>query len=210
AVGITLVTAILTYLLERNHYLKDESVLSSISMVLYQAVDRTAGFNTMDTGQLQVPTLLLFCVTMFIGSGSASTGGGLRTSTFAVLFLAGFSILRGKRRVEVFKNTIPQDMISKAFTLFLFTIVFEVIMLFLLTITDPDKELIALIFEVVSALGTMGRSTGITADLSPTGTYLIIACMFIGRISTISLLAALSEKGAGARYKYPPAQFMIG
>jgi len=181
-----------------------------ITSVFQSITTRTAGFNTVDIGGLGRFTLILFMFLMFIGASSASTGGGIKTSTFTAIFLSAFATIRGKKRPELLKHTFTDDTIHKAHSIFLFSATFVFIMIGVLSLTEPDKEILQLAFEEISAFATVGLSTGVTADLSMAGKVVIMTSMFIGRIGTLTLFIALSNRRASRAYTYPNANLIVG
>jgi Trk-type K+ transport system membrane component len=191
--------------------LQTQGGLGQIVTSLFQSViARTAGFNTTDISILSTPVLLFFLLLMFIGASSGGTGGGIKTSTFAVVFLSALATIRGKKLVEVYRHTISSELLYKAFSIFLFSLSVVFTGTFILSITDPQIPLIKLVFEEVSAFATVGLSTGITTELSTGGRIVIIASMFIGRVGVLTLAFALSKKVISTNYKYPNAYVMIG
>lgn len=203
---------IVFFVLEYNNTLSNQGTSSKVVASFFQSVTtRTAGFNTVDIGALTLPVLVFFIFLMFIGASTGSTGGGIKTSTFALVFLSAWATIRGKKKVEIFKQTIPWDLLNRAFSIFLFSATTILLGIFILSVTDSELGLAQLAFEEVSAFCTVGLSTGITADLSATGKAVIMLSMFIGRIGTITLAFALSSKKRESNdYKYPKANFMVG
>jgi trk system potassium uptake protein TrkH len=170
---------------------------------------RTAGFNTVDTGSLTDLSLFITIIFMFVGASPASTGGGVKTSTFALLILSVRAILRKREEVEVFYRTIPRETVHKA--LVIITLSFSLINLFtiLLLLTD-DAPFLPTMFEVVSAFGTVGLSMGLTPSLTDAGKVIIIVVMFIGRIGPLTMALALGERQESARFAYPSERVMVG
>jgi trk system potassium uptake protein len=171
---------------------------------------RTGGFNTMDFGAMGTPVLLIFILLMFIGASPGGTGGGVKTTTFALVLFSAFATIRGKRSVQIFRSTISSDLMYKAFSIFLFTVSGIFIGIFALSITDPDIPLIQLIFEEVSAFATVGLSTGITSDLSTGGKVVLMLSMLIGRVGVLTVALMVSRKTSSNNYKYPDAYVMLG
>lgn len=205
------VGAIGFFLIERNGTLESLNFGERVITSVFQSVtSRTAGFNTVDIGQLAVPTLIMFIFLMFIGASSGSTGGGIKTSTFAAIFLAAWATIRGKKNVDVFKHTIHQETLGKAYSIFLFSATFVFLCVFALAIIEPDREILSLVFEEVSAFATVGLSTGITSDLSTGGKIVIMISMFVGRVGTLTLAFALSSRVGSTEYKYPNAHLIVG
>lgn len=178
---------------------------------LFQSVTaRTAGFNTVDISVLSPPVLIFFIFLMFVGASPGSTGGGIKTTTFAVIIKSALATIRSKENVEFFKHTISFNVVDRAYSVALFSLSIIFISTFFLTITDPEINVLSLFFEEFSAFGTVGLTTGITASLSDAGRVIIILSMFIGRIGTLTLALAISKKVMYSKYKYAHASMMIG
>lgn len=211
SLALVAVGAVFFFILEFNNTLAPHTYFGKIVGSIFQSVTtRTAGFNTLDIGALSGPVLIMFIFLMFIGASSASTGGGIKTSTFVIIFESVFSSLRGKKRVEIGKRTLYPELMYKAFSIFVFAVTFIVVAVFFLTITDPHIPIVQLVFEEVSAFCTVGLSTGITAELSTGGRIIIILSMYVGRIGILTLALALSGAVISTSYKYPRAHVMIG
>jgi len=203
--------AIIFYLIEKDSVLTGQSDFEAAITSIFQSVTcRTAGFNSVDMSLLATPTLILMVFLMFVGASSGSTGGGIKTSTFTLIIVSAIATLRGKRNLELFRHNIAWDLLNKAFSIFIFSASMIFIATFCLSILEPDTDILALLFEEVSAFGTVGLSTGITAGLSEPSKYIIIASMFVGRIGTLTLGFALSKKVLSVAYRYPDAHFMVG
>jgi trk system potassium uptake protein TrkH len=199
------------YLLEKDNVLQNQNFMEGMIASFFQSASaRTAGFNTVDFGALRTPTLLLIIVLMFIGASSGSVGGGIKTSTFYLLITSVFATLRGRLKIEIGRKFIPKELLFKALSIFFFAASLNLIAVFLLTITDSNIPLADLIFEEVSAFGTVGLSTGITSSLSVAGRTIIILSMFIGRVGTLTFALALSSRTSSKGYKYPKAHLMVG
>jgi trk system potassium uptake protein TrkH len=188
-----------------------KSATEKVITSLFQSVStRTAGFNTVDFSILTAPVLIFFIFLMVVGASPASTGGGIKTTTFATILISALSTIRGKKDATVFRHTIPEETIKKAGAIFIFS--FSVIFTgaFILHITDPEITPLKLFFEEVSAFCTVGLSTGITAQLSDAGKAVLIVSMFIGRVGTLTLAVSLSKKAISNNYKYPNAFVPVG
>jgi Trk-type K+ transport system membrane component len=198
--------------------LEDEYILEGFKIVKQSffaftqiAIGRTAGFNIVEVANLTLPTLLILIFLMFIGGASGSTAGGIKTSTFTLVLLNALATIRGRKRVEVFKHTIPMEMLNLALSVFLFTLGGVLLGIFLLSITDGHLGLIRLAFEQVSAFCTVGLSMGITSDLSEVGKIILMISMLIGRIGTVTLAFALTRRKKESHdYTYPKAQVQVG
>ncbi|MCL8015199.1 TrkH family potassium uptake protein [Streptomyces sp. AS02] len=170
---------------------------------------RTAGFNTVDIGAMEPATLLGICVLMFIGGGSAGTTGGIKVTTFAVLGAAIWAEVRGRADVDVMGRRISGATLRQALAVALLGV--GLVMsgtLVLLVVAEVRAE--AALFEVVSAFGTVGLSTGITGDLPAVGQLTIIALMFAGRVGPITLASALALRRRDRRYTLPEERPVIG
>tara|TARA_B100000780_G_scaffold278681_1_gene253150 strand:+ start:5370 stop:7199 length:1830 start_codon:yes stop_codon:yes gene_type:complete len=183
----------------------------AFSSFLQITIGRTAGFNIIDIGDLALPTLLVLMILMFIGGASGSTAGGIKTSTFTLVFMNALSTIRGRKRVELFRHTIPLEMLNLALSVFLFTLAGVLLGIFLLTITDGHLGLTKLAFEQVSAFCTVGMSMGVTSELSHAGKIILMISMLIGRIGTVTLAFALTRRKKESHdYTYPKAQVQVG
>ncbi len=203
--------AFIFYVIEKDNMMPDQNYFEAIITSVFQSVTcRSTGFNTVSISDLTAPTLILMIFLMFVGSSSGSTGGGIKTSTFAIILVSAISTLRGKRNLELFRHSIAWELLNKAFTIFIFSTSFIFIATFFLAILEPDIDVLHLLFEEVSAFGTVGLSTGITAGLTEQSKYILIASMFVGRIGTLTLGFALSKKVMSIAYRYPNAHFMVG
>lgn len=208
---LTIVGAIFVYLLEYNHTLIDQTYFGKVTGAMFQSVTtRTAGFNTVDFSLLTVPTLIVMIFLMFIGASSASTGGGIKTSTFVVIFLSVFATIRNRNKVELGGRTISTELLNRAFSIFIFAATYVFAAVFVMSLTDPNIDIINICFEVVSAFCTVGVSTGITADLSFWGKVVIMLSMYLGRVGILTLVIALSSATSSKSYTYPKAHVMIG
>ncbi len=170
---------------------------------------RTAGFNTIDISGLSKASVLIAVVLMFIGASPGSTGGGIKTTTFTVLVLTITAILKGKRDLSVFNRKIPQSNYREATSLIMLTGTIIFVIVFLLMLVEPfafEK----ILFEAVSAFGTVGLSMGITADLSRIGKLLITLLMYVGRIGPLTMIYALAIRKQYLNIDYAEEKIAIG
>lgn len=201
---------VLFFILEYDNTLEGYSLWGKIVTSFFEgAVPRTAGFNSVDMAALEFSTIMVFFLLMWIGASPASTGGGIKTTTFAVGILNFMSLAKGKDRVEAFRREISDLSIRRAFAVISLSLIVIGMAVFLLAVTDPDKHLLELGFEAFSAYSTVGLSLGITGDLSPAGKIIIIITMFIGRVSMLTILAAILRKVSFLRYRYPKEEIII-
>ena len=174
------------------------------------ATPRTAGFNVLPTDSLMGPTLYFFLVLMFIGASPASTGGGVKTTTFSVLIVAVISIIRGQEDISVFRRRVPFYVLNKSLSI----IVISSFIIFLISITLTITEntgFLSILFETVSAFGTVGLSKGLTPNLSNVGRLLITIIMFTGRVGPLTLTLALAHRlKKKAPFRYPEERILIG
>jgi trk system potassium uptake protein TrkH len=172
---------------------------------------RTAGFNTINIGLLNAHTLLIMCLLMFIGAGPVSTAGGIKSSTALILWQSIKSTLSGKNRVEIFNREIHPSIVLKAMALTLISFGLVMFISILMVRLEEDKPFLSVVFEVVSAFGTVGLSTGITPFLSDPGKLLIVLLMYIGRIGPLTLvLGIVRKKRENERVSYPQGRVLIG
>lgn len=203
--------ALLFFMIENNHAMEGLSWVEKITMAFFQSVTtRTAGFNTVDIGSLALPTLVLFMFLMYVGASPGGTGGGIKTTTFLVLFKSAVATIRGKKHIESFRHTISFESVDKAYSVALFSMMLIFLATFLMTLAEPHFSLVSLLFEVISAFGTVGLSMGITPYLSDYSKMIITVTMFVGRIGTLTLAIAFLKKAVFSDYTYPKADIMIG
>jgi trk system potassium uptake protein len=184
----------------------DEKLLNS---AFHSVTPRTAGFNTVDVGSMQPETLLGTIVLMFIGAGSAGTSGGIKVGTFAILALVIWSQLRGETDVTGFRRRIPSAIQRQATTVALLAVGL-VIAATALMLVSADLQLSDAAFEAVSAFGTVGLSTGVTAELPSLDRFGLMALMLIGRVGPITLFTALVLRSHPPRYRLPEEGPLIG
>lgn len=182
----------------------------ALLLSFFQSVStRTAGFNTVMFSTLSSPTLLLMIILMFIGASPGSTGGGLKTTTFAVLWMTMVRSVSSKNNVEIMRRTISLETVQKALTVLLFYITFIVVLLMALVYVEPFPFM-DLLFETISAVATVGLSTGITPELTNMGKILIMILMFIGRLGPLTIGYALVFGNKPQNYTYAEERIMIG
>jgi len=209
--------AIIFFIFEYNNTLTHKSFYSDfISSLFMSMTTRNAGFNVVDTAALSTPVLIIFLFLMFVGASSGSAGGGIRTSTFAVIWASVSSTIRGKKNTELFKRTIDNEMVLKAYAIMMFFVAGNIIGPFVMSISEADLlatgkyDFMDLVFEHVSAASTVGLSTGITPELSPVGKIVLVIAMFIGRVGTLTLAYLIGKRVISRNYKYPTGHTMLG
>jgi trk system potassium uptake protein TrkH len=172
------------------------------------ATTRTAGFNTIDIGAMETSSILWMLLLMFVGAGSTSTGGGIKLTTFVIIVLAVNSFIKGKPEIVVFSRSIHQNYVVKALAISTISLLFIFMSLFILTITEKANFLM-LLFEVISAFGTVGLSMGITGDLTVIGKGVIGFIMLIGKLGPLTLAYSLA-KPPPAKIRYPNEDILTG
>jgi Trk-type K+ transport system membrane component len=208
--------AVAFFILEAQGMMDGISTFGKITTAVFQSVSRTSGFSTVDIGASGVPALFLLIVLMFIGGSSSSTGGGIKTSTLAIVLADAWRTIRGFDFVQLFRRTVPEVLWSRAYSVLLFFLVGNTVCIFLLTITEqhilamPEYSFFDLVFEEVSAFGTVGHSTGITDELSTAGKAIIILSMFVGRVGTLTVAFGLGSRNKQNHFKYPEGHTMVG
>ena len=209
--GILLVVGFVTYwYFEQEFTLKGLSPYGKFVTAFFGSVTpRTAGFNTVDMTALSVPTILIYLILMWIGASPGSTGGGLKTSTFAVAVLNTWSIASGRTRVEVFGRQITAETLRKAFAVIALSFMTIGLGVFMVMIFNPELALIDVAFEIFSAFATVGLSLGITAKLTTASKLVVSIVMFLGRVGTLTILVAITRKVAEQRYKLPEETVFI-
>ncbi|GIJ30953.1 trk system potassium uptake protein TrkH [Micromonospora sediminimaris] len=173
------------------------------------AMTRTAGFNSVDIGAMRPESLLASDVLMFIGGGSAGTAGGIKVTTFGLLAFVLWSEMRGETQVNVGHRRIPASNQRQALAIVLLSAGTVAVATFILLAITPYR-LDAVLFEVVSAFGTVGLSTGITADLPPQADVLLVLLMFAGRIGPLTLASALALRDRNRRFELPEERTIVG
>ncbi|ERN51960.1 TrkH family potassium uptake protein [Alkalihalophilus marmarensis] len=175
----------------------------------FQAVTpRTAGFNSIDIENMNPGSITFMLVLMFIGAGSASTGSGIKLTTFVVILLAVITYLRGRREAVAFERTIGDHIVMRSLAIAVISLMVVTFSIFLLSITESAPYLY-IVFEAFSAFGTVGLSMGLTGELSTIGKQIIIVLMFIGRIGPVTIAFALA-KSRPSNVRYPKGDIFTG
>ncbi|WP_406316978.1 TrkH family potassium uptake protein [Streptosporangium sp. NBC_01639] len=175
----------------------------------HSAMTRSGGLNSVDISQMNENTWLVSDVLMFIGAGSASTGGGIKVTTFALLGYVILAELRGEPDVTGGRRRIPEQLQRQALTIALLSVASVAAGTFVMMMVTPFK-LDRVLFEVVSAFGTVGLSTGITPDVGTAGRLTLTALMFVGRLGPVTLGAALALHVQTRRFRYPEERPLVG
>jgi trk system potassium uptake protein len=207
--GLIAVSTLAVLFLEWNTTLAGLSVLEKIMASLFQAITpRTAGFNTIDTAGLSEGGTLLTMILMVIGAGPGSTAGGIKVTTMAILFISVLANLRGQEDVNIYHRQVGSAQLRKAFT----STTIYILLAFTgcLIITGVQNiSLKAAMFESFSAIGTVGLTTGITRDLLPLSRLVIIALMIAGRVGSLTVFMAVSERRDSMLVRYPTEKIIV-
>ncbi|MEG3969961.1 TrkH family potassium uptake protein [Microcoleus sp. T2B6] len=171
---------------------------------------RTAGFNTISIGQMTEASLFLTIALMFIGASPGSTGGGIKTTTFRILFCCTTAVVEGQEDVECYQRQIPPPMILKTISVVFGSLLVAFTSAILIELTNPQVEFIAALYEAVSAFATVGLSTGITPTLSAIGKLILIATMYIGRVGILLLVSAAFGDPKPRSFKYAEESLLVG
>ena len=202
---------LLFYITEYNNTMAGMNVGERIIASLFSSVTaRTAGFNTVDTGALTGASKLLTSILMFIGGSPGSTAGGIKTTTIFVLIVNLFSEIGRGHNGSVFKRRFEEDAIKKASTVLVLNLMLALIACFVILATNPAIAFENIIFEVFSAIGTAGMSTGITRALNIPAKAILMALMFCGRIGSLSFALSFFQKKKVAPVYYPAEKITIG
>ena len=196
-----------------EHYSPRPEHDSRFKIAIFQSITaRTAGFNTIDIARLSDANKLIIMALMFIGGSPGSSAGGIKTSTFMVLIMIAWATLRRRPQVEVFRRRLAPVVAGRAITVIVLFAAILVLSTTLLYITERKSglQLVDIMFEATSALGTVGLSTGITASLTTPGKLIIILIMLIGRLGPLTLLASVTFNVKPAVYEYPTEPILVG
>ena len=200
------------FISEYNHTLLEHNTLfGKLTNAAFGSVTpRTAGFNVVDYSSMTVPSLLFVIFLMWIGASPASTGGGIKTSTFALATLNIYSIARGKSRIQIFGRRFTAESTSRAFAILSISLIIIGLAIMALLIFEPqDTPLLSVVFECFSAYSTVGLSLNFTPTLSDSSKYVLIAVMFIGRIGMLNLMIGLMRQINHQFYELPKENILI-
>jgi Trk-type K+ transport system membrane component len=170
---------------------------------------RTAGFNTIDLTTITLPTVMVFLLLMWIGASPGSTGGGIKTTVFAVALLNIKTVVLGKERLETTRIEIGENTVRRAFAIILLSLLVIGIATLILSYRETEQKLFAIAFEAFSAFSTVGLTLGITPDLSVTSKITLSIVMFIGRVGTLTILFAFVTPARELYYRYPKEEISL-
>ncbi len=211
-VGLVLVGALVFLVFEsrNDEMLGNASILDRLVTSLFQSINRTSGFSTVDFGKATDETAAFYTVLMYIGGASASVAGGIKVNSFALIVIAIAASVRGSADATAFGRRAPRNQVQWAFALAFLSFLGASMLTFALTFTESGPGFIDLLFEAVSAFGTVGFSTGVTADLSIYGKFLLIAGMFVGRVvPPMVITVALSGSETEGLYSYAREDVLV-
>ena len=216
---LLIVSTLVILLMEWDNTLASLSIPNRLLAAFFQGVSaRTAGFNSIAIGNMANETLFFLILLMFIGASPGSCGGGIKTTTFTALIALGKSRFFGYERTSIFNRTVPEENISKAISILLISAVVLIIAIMAILMSELGGtahsvnrgNFLELVFEVVSAFGTVGLSTGITNGLSIAGKIIITFVMFIGRLGPLVIALAVSRRPDKSQYYFAEENIMIG
>jgi len=210
--ALILVGAIVIFIFEftNTRSIGDSGFGHKLLVSFFQSVtSRSGGVSTVDIAELRQATQFFLIILMFIGASPGSTGGGIKTTTFAVLVGAVLAMIRGKEDVVLFRLRLAQERVYKAVTVTLFCIGIVMLGTMILATTE-DAAFLKILFEVTSAFGTVGLSMGLTGSLTSAGKLTIIFMMFVGRLGPLTLTYALGPKAGRPLYRHAEGKIIIG
>lgn len=208
---VLLLATVSYYVMEQGFTLsEDKSAAGEWATSFFMAnASRSAGFNSVNVSFLNIPTLIMVTTLMWIGVAPGSTGGGVKVTTVALALMNILALARGKDSIEIFKRRIALESVNKAFAIIVLSVLTITFSFVLLNFSDPNKEMIPLLFETVSAYTTCGLSMGVTQSLSPAGKIIIIMTMFVGRVGMLTLLVAFIKNTKNKSYIYPTEKLLF-
>ncbi len=215
-IALILIGVFLFLLMEWDHSLKGSSIPLKFMQAFFQSITtRTAGFNTIDFGNgsnlpLKEATYLIMILLMFIGASPGSTGGGIKTTTFFVLLKTSNTVVKGGKVIKMFKKRISYEAVYRSIGILFSYLGLTFGATFILFVSEKGFNLTQILFEVVSAIATVGLSTGITSSLSPFGRIIITIVMFTGRIGVLTFLYVIIKSRKEKSIKYPEDTLSIG
>ena len=211
---ILLVTGTIAFFLTELHNpatLQDLSFKNQLLAAWFQSMTtRTAGFNTIDLGQMSIAGLFITMGFMFIGASPSGTGGGIKTTTLRILFNCTKSVLRGKNHVVLYQREVPSALILKAIAVVFGTAAAIILVTVLISVGETEFDFLQILFEVISAFATVGLSTGITASFSTVSKLILVFSMYLGRVSVLILIAAIIGDSRPSTIHYPEENLLVG
>lgn len=202
--------AILFFLLEQSNTLNNMGLIEKIGNALFQSVTtRTAGFNSIDIGNIKTPTALLLMALMFIGGAPLSAAGGIKVTTFAIVFIFVLNAIRKENTVSLFNREITDKYIKLSIVTINISIIFIFVITFLLTIINPSIPLVKILFEVISAFGTVGLTMDLTSEYHGLTQLIIVIVMLFGKVGLLTMARAFIPPRSPRKYHYPKGHIHI-
>ena len=182
-----------------------------LAALFHAVAPSTSGFNTLPVDQLTIATRFINIIFMLIGGSPGSTAGGIKTTTAGVLLWTVISVVKGRENTEIFNRRIPRNIVYRSLAIVTISLLIVVVATIVLTITE-DAGFMEILFETVSAFGTVGLSVGITPYLTPVGKAIIIATMFAGRLGPLTVANALARRQnrKKSKIRYPEEKILVG
>ena len=198
------------FLLEQSNTLNQMGIIEKIGNALFQSVTtRTAGFNSIDMGNIKTSTALLLMALMFIGGAPLSAAGGIKVTTFAIVFMFVLNAIRKENNVCLFNREISDKSIKLSIVTINISITFIFIVTLLLTIINPNISLIKILFEVVSAFGTVGLTMNLTSEYHGLTELIIVIVMLFGKVGLLTIARAFIPPKEPQKFRYPKGQIHI-
>ena len=198
------------YLLDMNKFFSDKTFIESFFYALFQSVTtRSGGLSTMDISLLTDENHLFMSLLMFIGASPSSAGGGIRTTTFALVVIFIITYARGGKSIRIFRREVYEEDLMKAVTVTLVAGIFIFCSILVMLLVEP-YSLNEILFEVTSAFGTVGLSLGITSELTTLSKIILMLLMFVGRVGIITFLFIFKNDKKTGKYSYPKERIIIG
>ncbi|MCK4352281.1 hypothetical protein KAW65_02620 [candidate division WOR-3 bacterium] len=205
--------------MEWNGVLKNMSIGHKLSNAFFQAsTPRTAGFQVVPVSKFKLGTKFFTSILMFIGASPGGTGGGVKTTTITLIFISMIAYFRGRKNISAFNRRVDRAIIDRAFMIVFISVLFLVIGIIVLTLTETGKSFINIVFEEISAFGTVGLSMGskinpacsLSHDFTGLGKFIIILTMLIGRIGSITIGTAIIQRARPETFKLPKEDVLTG
>lgn len=203
--------SVVIFIIESFQSFKEMRWHEAAFTAMFQSVStRSAGLTTFDVTSFNEATQLFMSALMFIGASPSSVGGGIRTTTFAIVILFLIAFSRGQSEIQIFNREIHVIDVYRSFAVLIFAIIMVLGAAMVLFITETSATMMEVIFEITSAFGTCGMSLGITGDLTAFGKMVIMVLMFVGRVGLISFLYSIGGSARKKKYHYPKERIIIG
>jgi len=216
SIALILAGAAVLFLCEYGNAMKNMSLGEKVLGAFFQSVtSRTAGFNTLPIGGFSIPSLMFIVLLMFIGASPGSTGGGVKTSTLAVIVAIVFSSFKNNSKVKLFNRSVPRQVVREAMVIVFLAVAWIFALTFFVVSScragaNHEGLFLKAAFEVVSAFGTVGLSTGITPSLNDPSKIGLILSMFVGRVGLLTLALAVAFRKKQDKFIYPEETIMVG